>query len=133
MKIPGHCAVTGEPCVHVIETWPELHPFAGQPRRLGAVLDHAVRVTLAMVDGSTMALMVSDEGLRLLQEDTRSLLLAWNNVKDRMRAERKAHRDLGHHSFSPEQNAHADATQMAYNDNVPLGMLCFERWVDHAD
>ena len=52
--------------------------------------------------------------------------------QERMRAERKAHKELGQQSFTDEQLAHADAHNLTHNDDPPLGVLCAERWSDYA-
>lgn len=132
MKVPGHCSVTGEQCFHVIETWPYDHPFAGEPRRLGEPNPNALRVTFVLASGSQMTLTLTTEGLACLLADPSLMPKLWAGVKDRARAERKAHTSLGQTPFTDEQHADADIANMKFNDDVPIGVLCYERWLDHG-
>ena len=132
MKIPGHCAVTGEPCFDIHETWPHDHPMAGEPKRLGAPHESARRVTLVAVSGAQMIMTMTVEGLAQLEANPGLLPALWRAQKERMRLERTAHRKLGQAPFTPEQNAFADAVNIQSNDDVPLGVLCHERWLDHG-
>lgn len=132
MKIPGHCTVTGEPCFDIRETWPSGHPMEGQPRSIGNPHDNALRVTLVTVSGATMVMTMTMDGVARLGSSPSLLPALWAEQKDRMRLERTSHRALNQSPFTPEQNAHADASNIAFNDDVPLGILCYERWIDNG-
>lgn len=131
MKIPGHCAVTGGPCFDIIETWAAGHPFEGQPKVLGRPID-AMRVTAVTMLGAQMQFTMSVDGLAQIEADPTLWVSVWKRSKERMRAERKAHKELGQQSFTDEQLAHADAHNLTHNDDPPLGVLCAERWSDYA-
>lgn len=129
MKIPGHCAVSGNQAFEILEYWPPDHPFAGQPRRLGKPYVSALRVWLVLTDGSQMPITVLDEYLD--QVSTR-LPAIWHDIKARVSAERKAHRALGQKDFSPAQHSFMDLHNLKHNDTAPLGVLCWERWSDYS-
>ena len=125
MKIPGHCSVTGEPCFDVIEYWPAGHTFDGQPKRLGAPHDDALRVTFVTMKGTLMVLTICEAAL---PDIVVNLPAVWASVKARYRAERKAHKELGQVDFNDKQHAACDQVNLDVNDNPPLGVLCVERW-----
>jgi len=128
MKAAGLCSVSGEECFDVLEYWPANHPvYAGQPRRLGAPHDDALRVTVVLVNGSRMNLTIKAQ---YLADFHVALPEVWRVVKEATRTLRKAHKHLGQIDFSPQQHAAADRFNLAFNDNVPLGVLCWEKWKD---
>ena len=125
MKIVGHCSACGDECFDVLETWPQGHVLAGEPRRLGAPHDDARRVTLILMDGRTTTMTFHD---RCIQDAHTQFTDLWRRVNERYRRERKAHRALGHRDFTPAQHAHADAVQLDFISNPPLGVLAVEKW-----
>lgn len=130
MKAAGLCSVSGEECFDVLEYWPSNHPvFAGQPRRLGAPHADAIRVTLILMNGSHMTLTIKEQ---YLADFHVALPEVWRLVKETTRALRKAHKHMGQTDFSQAQHKLADQHNLAFNDNVPLGVLCWERWKDHG-
>lgn len=130
MKAAGLCSVSGEECFDILEYWPDSHPvYAGMPRRLGRPHDDALRVELIMADGSHMSLTIKAQYLPDLHL---SLPQVWALIKRTTRALRKAHKALGQADFSEKQHRQADLGNLRFNDNVPLGVLCWERWKDHA-
>lgn len=130
MKIPGHCSISGEPCFDVVSTFPEDHPFAGQPKRLGQPHPDALRVTLIMASGTNMQITVKECELTELHTHLPEM---WRNIKARLRAERKAHKALKQPDFSDDQHQFMDEENIRFNDNIPLGVLCWERWTDYAE
>lgn len=130
MKAAGLCSVSGEPCFEVLEYWPPDHPvFAGEPRRLGKPHDDAIRVTVVLMNGSHMTLTIKEQ---YLGDFHVALPEVWRLIKGTTRTLRKAHKHLGQPDFSPAQHSQADRYNLAFNENVPLGVLCWERWKDHG-
>lgn len=124
-RLTGRCVVSGEPCFEVLETWPAGHPSAGEPRRLGRPLPKALRVTLVLLDGTTTTVTVCADHLA---EVTAALPRVWHALCRKMRHDRKSHRELGQRDFNADQHAAADAANLRFIDNRPLGILCHERW-----
>ncbi|MGE0373000.1 MAG: hypothetical protein AB7Q01_14115 [Gammaproteobacteria bacterium] len=128
MKAAGLCSVSGEPCFDVLDYWPSDHPvYAGLPRRLGAPHEDALRLTLILVNGSHMNLTIKEQ---YLAEFHVALPEVWRLVKNTTRTLRKAHKHLGQVDFTSQQCEVADQHNLAFNDNVPLGVLCWEKWKD---
>jgi hypothetical protein len=127
MKQQGHCSVSGEPCFDIIETWDQSHPLAGQPRRIGAPHADAVRVTLVLADGTQADITVKH---RYVPELYMSLPQVWREIKERTRFDRKQHRAYRQPDFNENQHAQMDAWNLAFNDNVPLGVLAWRKWSD---
>ena len=129
MKTPGNCSVSGEPCFDVLETWADGHPLAGTPKRLGKAHDTAMCVTLVLTDGTTAYITVHRDYLADLHLH---LPAVWRACKERTLFDRKHHLAFGSPDFSPEQAAQMDEYNLKMNDNVPLGVLCVERWLNHG-
>jgi len=125
MKRIGHCAISGEPCFQVIETWPHGHALEGHPRRLGAPLDDAAVVTLVLVDGTRCDVTVKQ---RYVPEFYAHLPQVWRDIKARTRFDRKQHKAYGQPDFNEAQHAQMDVWNLAFNDNVPLGVLAWRLW-----
>lgn len=127
MKVVGHCSISGEPCFEVHSTWPDNHPFAGEPRRIGSPHKDALRLTLVLVDGSLMNVTIKAQELADFYSNLTGL---WHSIKERMRRERKAHVALRQGDFDEDQHRFMDEDNLRFNDNVPLGILCWQRWTD---
>jgi hypothetical protein len=127
MKTQGHCSISGEPCFDIIETFAAGHPLAGQPRRIGAPHEDAVRVTLVLMDGTMADITVKQ---RYVPELYAHLPQIWRDVKARTRFDRKNHGAYGQRDFNAAQHATMDAWNLANNDNVPLGVLAWRKWSD---
>jgi len=127
MKVTGSCVVSGEPCFVVTETYPLSHVLAGQPRKFGPPLDDACRVTLVLVDGTLADITVKQ---RYVPELYVHLAQVWRDIKARTRFDRKHHKAYGQPDFNDEQHAKMDAWNLAFNDNVPLGVLAWRKWKD---
>lgn len=127
MKTQGHCAVSGEPCFDILETWRDDHPLAGQPRRIGAPYEDACKVALILVDGTIAEITVKQ---RYVPELYAHLTQVWRDIKARTRYDRKQHKAYGQPDFSPDQHATMDAWNLRFNDNVPLGVLAWRKWSD---
>lgn len=121
------CPITGLELVEVLSYHPDGHPLAGEPAKLGKPLDCARRATLALADGSMMQISVHESAV---DEILPNLCAIWRRLKASTRHQRRSHRAFGQRPFTPEQNQFADASNCAANDNVPLGVLCVERWSD---
>jgi len=129
VKASGLCSVCGEACFEVLETFPKGHPLAGTPKRTGQPNDDAMRVTLVMANGSLGVVTVREQYLPDLHVHLPAI---WADVKARTRIDRKAHRVFGQQAFTAAQHAQADLDNLQFNDNIPLGVLCVERWKDHG-
>jgi len=122
MKRVGHCAISGEACYEVVETWPTGHALEGHPRKLGPPLADAAVVTLVLVDGTMADVTVKQ---RYVPEFYAHLPQVWRDIKARTRFDRKHHRALGQPDFNDAQHAQMDAWNLTFNDNVPLGVLAW--------
>lgn len=125
MKVPGMCAVCGKAAFEVLKTWPDGHPFAGEPRELGRPIKQAKRVTLTLMDGSNTAVTVHEACLPSVVE---SLPKIWHDINLRYTAERKAHLALNQKDFNEAQHRKADEVQLHFIHNRPLGVLAIEDW-----
>ena len=130
MKVAGCCSVSGEECFDVLEYWPADHPvYPGQPRKMGKAHDDALRLTLVLMNGSQMNLTIKEQ---YLADFHLALPQVWALIKQTTRHIRKGHKALGQQAFDAMQHAQADVNNLQFNDNVPLGVLCWERWKNHG-
>ena len=128
MKRVACCSCCDEELFDVWEYWPENHAvFPGHPRKTRTPRDNALRLTVILVNGSMMNLTVCEH---CLPELHLSIPALWQGIKAQTRRVRQGHKALGQESFSEEKNVEADGYNLKFNDNVPLGVLCWQRWKD---
>ena len=128
-KRAGICCVSGH---HVWEhdaTFPDWHHNAGDPRTLAQPMPNALRVTLICVSGAQATITVDADHI---DEVERNLPEIWRANKAAIRHDRINHRGNGQKPFTPAQNAFMDQQNMTMFDDVPLGVLCYEKWSDHS-
>lgn len=77
-KIAGHCTTCDAECFEIIERWGEHERRPGEPKRIGAPLDGATRITFLLVDGSRMDLTFCKDCAAGLTDDSYSSI--WQKV-----------------------------------------------------
>lgn len=115
-KYIGGCSHCGEMVFDVLR-----QDENGRPTKLGKPFDDALRVHLALADGSTMALTFCSEcGLNLLPAD---YPVVWQNVMGAFvdEIERCATLDPAHHE------ARIAAAKRLFK-NIPVGVVSVQRW-----
>ena len=128
-KTAGTCSVSGECVWEHTATFPDWHHNAGAPRSLAEPMSNALRVTLILVSGAQAVITVHEDHIGEVENNLPAI---WRSIKAATRHGRTNHRGNGQKTFTPEQNAFMDQQNMAQFDDVPLGVLCYEKWSDHS-
>jgi hypothetical protein len=123
MKRPAHCTLCDEPVFEIIAYFPDGHPRAGQPRRIGKPMDKAVRLHLLLTGGTTAAVTLCDACEPDLAEIWRRCLEAQADQQlNRVR--------YGVAPLTPRQQEQQTAELLALTRQVPLGVLYQEKLSD---
>lgn len=128
-KTAGICSVSGESVWEHAATFPDWHHSAGEPRLLAEPKVNAVRVILILVSGAQATITVHEDHLEAVDQNLPEI---WRSIKAATRHARINHRGNGQQAFTPAQNTFMDQQNMAQFDDVPLGILCYEKWSDHS-
>jgi hypothetical protein len=123
MKRLGHCTICDTVVFEIVEQRPD-----GNPTKLGAPLPIARRVTLVLMDGSSAdvtfcsACEITPEAMPEIARQIEEIRIAQGQ---------NAYRKLqnGRELTLPQQ-WRMGAWQLQQRDNVPLGVLYEERWID---
>jgi hypothetical protein len=123
---PGCCIVTGEPVFQVITVYPEGHPLAGRPLKIGAPLENALRATLVLLNG-VATVTVAREMLDALSQELPNI---WRRVLRTSLYEEENRLMLGGAPRSPEEaRKHQEGLEKLLA-NIPIGVLCAVPWRD---
>lgn len=129
MKILGCCTLCDGPIFEVTEQYgPGSHPLAGKPRRVGMPLDGTKRVTLLLANGNRTDVTLCEEcevTAENLPRIHQRLRESWAYEGTNGKRE-----NLGAMPLDLEQQWVTGRCQLSEVDNVPIGILYQEPWVE---
>lgn len=128
-KLLGHCSICDAQVAEITHQYPQSHPYAGEPTRLGEFQDNALRATLVLINGSMMGVTICTECEPLLET---SILKIWDRVVAGWKLEiSDDHRVLlGLKTYTEAQREDVDLWFKTACGEPPMGVLCVRPWKD---
>lgn len=126
-RIPASCVLTERPLFEVIEAYDNSHALAGTPRKVGPPLPEARRVTLVCLSGSLMQVSLHED---VVPELPNRLDEIHKKIVDAFMWDRANRRVKNLAPLNETQSAQELQMILQIQRNVPLGVLCVEKWTD---
>lgn len=129
MKRYGCCTLCDEEVFKAHSHWPREHPYlAGHMKRSEGTKTNAMRVTLALLDGSTTDITFCRDCLPSIPANMDKV---WRKVSERhaLGTDPRFREAMGHAPFADERHENAlleEARHMVHNR--PLGVLAVQSW-----
>lgn len=128
-KLLGHCSICDAQVAEFTHQYPQSHPYAGEPTRLGEFHDDALRATLVLTNGSMMDVTICTECEPLLET---SILKIWDQVVAGWKLEiSDEHRVLI--NLKPYTESQREDVNLWFKTacgEPPMGVLCVRPWKD---
>lgn len=127
MKRLSACTMCDKDLWESISRWHEGHPLAGQVQIRGKVKAEAVRVTMALLDGSTTDITFCAECAHIVHEH---LPMLWNKISERhvMSIDKEFRSAVGYPEHTPDQQRKAVEEAIQFVHNRPLGVVAIQKW-----
>ena len=122
----GCCICCAKAVFESITTWVSPHPLAGEMRKVGKPAADAVRLTLLLMDGSTVTMTVCED----CETSNLPLAVMWSRAMVRTQWENENRACMGVGGLNDRQKAIVDETMMKLVFNPPLGVLGRSKWED---
>ena len=132
-KLLGHCSICDVQVAEITHQYPQSHPYAGDPMRLGKFYDNALRATLVLTNGSMMDVTICSDCESSLETST---LQIWDRVVAGWKLEiSDKHRVLLNlKPYTESQKEDVNLWFVTACGEPPVGVLCVRPWkdVDHG-
>ncbi len=126
-KKTGHCTLCDEPVYEVRTTWPEGHPYAGEPRELGAAHEGTMKLGFALTGGSTVELTFCEP---CSHEASGNLVKIWQRCLATQAYEIRNITKIGTKPRTKTEMFQLVSSNMKLAQQVPLGVLYQRKWVE---
>jgi len=126
----GRCALTGAATHIITEYFPDGHPFAGKPRKVGEVLDCCYDVWLLLLNGTQMRVSIHED---CLDEIIPNISRLWSNIINAFVIEKEvaASGAIINPKNRRQETEQKDAL-LSLISTPPLGILTVERTIDRV-
>lgn len=130
VNMPGRCAISGKDTYIINAVFPNSHPFAGRPHKIGNPLPCSIDVYLLLLDGKLTRVNIHEDHINELDD---KIGLIWDNVLQAFEDEQiTAQASVVVNAKSSGQLAQHRKNFIAHAANRPLGVYTTERTLDRG-